>query len=112
MNWAEYVALHAASRNQTDLARLVDVSQSAISRWISGKTPAPEADNVIGFARSVGDSPVTALIAAGYLKPDDLEKAVTMSAGLGELDASALLVELGKRLGIRVAITQERRRGA
>lgn len=88
------------------LAGLVDVSQSAVSRWISGKTPAPAAGNVIGFARSVGDSPVTALIAAGYLKPSDLEQAVTVLADLGEFDAASLLVELGKRLGVRMVATQ------
>lgn len=91
---------------------LVGASQSAISRWMTGKTAAPSAEKVIDFARAVGDSPVAALIASGHLRASDVEQAVRLSADLPGLDADALLIELGRRLGVRLATPPERRRGA
>lgn len=112
MKWSEYVSSHAAGRNQEDLALLAGVSQGSVSRWMSGKTEAPSAEKVIAFARAVGDSPIVALIASGYLRADDVEGAVKLAADLPGIDAGALLIELGRRLGVRLTAPSERRRGA
>lgn len=112
MKWSEYVRSHAAGRNQEDLALLVGASQGAVSRWMTGKTQAPSAEKAIAFARAVGDSPVLALVASGHLRADDIEQAVRLAPDLPDLDAAALLIELGRRLGVRLAVPSERRRGA
>ena len=56
--------------------------------------------------------PVLALIASGHLRADDIEQAVRLAPDLPDLDAAALLIELGRRLGVRLTVPSERRRGA
>lgn len=104
MQWAEYVAASSAGRRQADLALLVDVDQSTISRWKQGKGRRPSAENAMALARAVGDSPIVGLLAAGYLRDDDVEGVVRVSEGLTTATADALVAELGKRLGLHVSV--------
>lgn len=66
MSWPEYVRGHLKGRTQVELAELVGVSQTAVSRWLSGKQGV-DAEQAVGFARAIGDEPVAALVAAEYL---------------------------------------------
>lgn len=70
MSWQQYVARHRRGRTQAELADLVDVSQTAVSRWLKG-TQSVDAATAINFARAVGDDPLTALIEAGYLTHEE-----------------------------------------
>ena|SRR5690554_4879134 len=70
MSWQQYVARHKAGRPQAQLADLVEVSQTAVSRWLKG-TQGVDAAVAIRFARAVGDEPLTALVEAGYLTPEE-----------------------------------------
>ena len=107
MQWSEYVAACIAGRNQADLALLVDVNQSTISRWARGKGSRPSADNAMALARAVDDSPITGLLAAGFLREDEIDGVVRVSEGLSTAATDALLTELGRRLGIHVSIRRE-----
>lgn len=109
MEWAEYVAAKIKDGNQETLASRTGLSQSTISRWLSGKTQ-PSAENVIDFSRAAGDSPVAALVMFGYLKRSEAKAVVELEQSISTFEAGDLLAELGRRLGVRV--TREGRRGA
>lgn len=70
MSWPEYVERHLTGRNQVELAALVGVSQTAVSRWLSGKQGVDGAQ-AVAFARAVGDTPLAALVAAGFLTAEE-----------------------------------------
>jgi transcriptional regulator with XRE-family HTH domain len=104
MDWSDYVSRHSEGRNQADVALLVGVSQSTVSRWKQPGAQSPSVENVMEFARAVGDSPVAGLIAAGYLRNDELEGVIRVGVGLGDATTDALLTELGRRLGLHVSV--------
>jgi transcriptional regulator with XRE-family HTH domain len=104
MDWTEYVAAGVAGRNQGDIAVLVGVSQSTVSRWARGVGGQPSVENVMSFARAVGDTPVAGLLAAGYLRHDELDGVIRLSTGLSDATTDSLLTELGRRLGLHVSV--------
>lgn len=67
-SWGTYV--QALSDSQAEIAERAGVSQPSVSRWLNGGVPSVEL--VIKLARSYGMSPVSALVAAGYLEPDEI----------------------------------------
>lgn len=107
MHWSNYVSSRAEGRNQEELAFRVGVSQSTISRWASGKGQ-PSAENVMTFARVVGDSPIVGLLMAGLVHEDEVDGVVRISEGLEAAETDALLTELGRRLGLHVTARKDR----
>ncbi len=107
MHWSEYVTACAKGRRQSDLAVLVGVDQSTVSRWLKGKG-SPTAENAMTLARVAGDSPITGLLAAGFLREDEVDGVVRVADGLGASTSDALLAELGRRLGLHVSVRNER----
>lgn len=107
MHWSEYVTAHIEGRKQSDLALLVGVDQSTISRWKRGEGKMPTPDNAMSLARAVGDSPVAGLLAAGFLKEDEVDGVVRITDGLSSSTTDALLAELGRRLGLHVSVRRE-----
>lgn len=108
MHWSEYVTACAKGRRQADLALLVGVDQSTISRWMKGKGSRPTAENAMALARVVGDSPISGLLAAGLLREDEVDGVIRVNDGLSSSGADALLIELGQRLGLHVSVRKER----
>ena len=107
MQWSEYVRTRSEGRLQSDIALLVGVDQSTISRWKRGKGGQPSPDNAMALARAVGESPIVALLAAGYLDEDEVEGVVRVAEGLSTATTDALLAELGRRLGLHVDVRRE-----
>ena len=104
MDWTEYVSAGIAGRNQEDIALMAGVSQSSVSRWARGVGGRPSVENVMAFARALGDTPVAGLLAAGYLRHDELEGVIRLSVGLSDATTDALLTELGRRLNLHVSV--------
>jgi transcriptional regulator with XRE-family HTH domain len=75
MTWSEYVA--DLGQNQAQIARSSGVSQATVSRWVSGDV-IPDAEKVVGVARAFEESPLVALVAAGYLEANEINAAVQM----------------------------------
>jgi transcriptional regulator with XRE-family HTH domain len=75
-DWWDYVS-RIAGRDaiQKDISERTGIEQSTLSRWKLRKNP-PNADAVVQFARSYGQSPVAALIAARYLDLADVDGAI------------------------------------
>lgn len=107
MQWSEYVSDHTEGRNQAELATLAGVDQSTISRWKRGKGGLPSPENAMRLARAVGDSPVSGLLAAGFLSEDEVDGVVRVSDGLSASTTETLLAELGRRLGLHVSVRRE-----
>jgi len=56
--------------SQVEIAKRSGAAQSTVSRWLTGTVP--DAESVVQLARAYGMSPVAALVAAGYLEPDEI----------------------------------------
>jgi transcriptional regulator with XRE-family HTH domain len=93
--WWAYVTRTAGTEaTQKDIAEATGIEQSSISRWKLGKNT-PHADAVVHFARSYQASPVAALIAAGYLSPDEVEGVVEIAATpISQLTTSEVVGQL------------------
>lgn len=85
--------------NQSEIARAAGVSTATVSRWFSRSTQ-PLAPQVIAVARAYGESPVVALVAAGYLTREEIEHEVKLTPGmsLGEFSELEIAQELVRRI--------------
>lgn len=78
---------------QRELADKTGVNAATISRWLSDEGTQPSAEQVIRFARGVGDSPIQALVMAGYVTPNEARMEVK-DLDIADLDEVVLLNEL------------------
>ena len=97
-NWAEWVRRVIGARAQAAVATQTGVAQTNIGRWLRGETDAPKAESVVAFARALGEEPLEALIAAGYLTPEEAGAQVCVKSGLGSFSTQHLLDELAGRV--------------
>ena len=97
MSWKQYVKRHLVGRTQTALAGDIGVSNTAISRWLKG-TQGVDAGVAIRFARAVGDEPLTALIAAGYLTTKEARASVSQVPDYSQLTNDELLALVRARM--------------
>lgn len=95
-SWWEHVTRMTNRAPQQEIAAAAGVDPSQVSRWSKGRHP--DAGPVVRFAKSVGESPIAALIAAGYLSPDDVGDIVELAPSTSELSNDALLDEIRNRL--------------
>jgi transcriptional regulator with XRE-family HTH domain len=72
-SWPDYVRRLAGSLNQTQVAEKTGMAQSNVGRWLRGERAVPRAESVIAFAKAFGQSPVEALVAAGYLDAEEVD---------------------------------------
>jgi transcriptional regulator with XRE-family HTH domain len=104
-NWTEYVQRVTAGVARKDVAQAAGIDASGISRWINSEQR-PRAENVVAFARGLRQSPIEALIAAGYLEPHEASGVIEVMRSREELSDTELLIELGERLAERPTRTQ------
>lgn len=101
--WAEYVERILAGISRKDAARQAGISEATLSRWVDpavGKKPL--AEHVIALAKAFHQEPVKALIAAGYLTPEDIPSGVIeIYQARSELSDDELVAELRSRLAER-----------
>jgi len=97
--WWQYVLTVTGNAAQRDIAEATGIDQSSISRWQRGTTT-PRAEAVVAFARAYGHSPVEALVAAGYLRSDELGvvELTTLTGDLTTVSVDSLLSELRRRV--------------
>lgn len=96
-SWSEYVRRSTSHMTQAKAAELAGVNAAAIGRWIRGETDAPRAESVVAFARALGLPPVEALVAAGYLEPNEASHAIQIRNGISDYSDVELLDELRRR---------------
>lgn len=94
-----YLQGHMTSHDMTatDLANATGVSQSIISRWISGATK-PSVENLRPVASVIGRPLLEVVVAAGILTPDEAN-ATFVHAPATELSDDQLVAEVARRIG-------------
>ena len=95
--WIEYLQQVTSGLTRQQISRITGINVSGVSRWLGGQNR-PNADKVIALARGLGRPPIEALIAAGYLEPEDAEGVIEVKRSRRELSDAELLVELQDRL--------------
>jgi len=96
-SWSDYVARITAGVPREDVAEAAGVNVSSLSRWVNDKVT-PKAEKVVEFARALGQSPIEALIAAGYLEPEEAAGVIEVVRSLNDVSNDELLHEVGKRM--------------
>ena len=94
-SWPEYVRRVAGMYTQMQIAEKTGLAQSSVGAWLRGQPGVPRAESVIAFARAFHQSPVEALVAAGYLQPD--EAGLTQRTPLAHYSRDELFEELSHR---------------
>lgn len=95
--WTEYVERVTAGVPRAETARAAGINVSGLSRWINAVSR-PSAEKVVDFARGLGQSPVEALIAAGYLKLAEVNGATEVMRSIDAIPDDELLGTLRRRL--------------
>lgn len=99
-SWTEYVQRITAGVPRKEVAKAAQVNISGISRWLSGETR-PSAEKVVSFARGLRQSPIEALIAAGYLEPHEAAGVIEVVRSLSEVPDEELLAQIAERMAQR-----------
>lgn len=77
---------------------MVEISPSAVSRWLKGQQGV-EAALAIRFAKAVGDNPLSALVAAGYLTAEEAKVRPVAAPDFSQLTNDELLELVRQRMG-------------
>lgn len=95
-SWKQYLTSVRGDDLNKDLAAKTGISESTISRWKG----TPSAEHVIQVARAYHESPIYALMVAGYLTQDEVETqgARPKQIALQEFDDLALAKEIVRRV--------------
>jgi transcriptional regulator with XRE-family HTH domain len=95
-SWSEYVRRISRGVDRKDIAAAAGIDASAISRWIAGANR-PDAVKVVSFARAFQKPPLEALVAAGYLEPEEVNAKVAL-VDVRSMPTEELMAELARRL--------------
>jgi len=99
-DWMEYVQRITAGVPREVVAKAAGIHVTGVYRWLRDQNR-PRAEKVVGFARGLNQSPVEALIAAGYLDPKEVEGTIEVYQSRSELSDDELVAELVTRLAQR-----------
>lgn len=95
MTWSDYLR-SITSDNQAEIAARTDVHYSTVSRWLSDDID-PTPRTVIRVARCYGRNPIEALVAVGYLSPDEAELPISLWGDPATIPTEILLAEVARR---------------
>ena len=95
--WPEYLRRIAAGHTQAQIAGRIGIGRLSVYNWLQGKTR-PKAETVITVARVFGRPPVEALLAAAYLRDEELDQAVEVRVSPRDLPAEEIAAEVHRRL--------------
>lgn len=96
-NWTSYVQRITRGVPAEDTAKAAGVHITTVYRWLKDpKQKSPEM--VIKFARGLRQSPVEALIAAGYLEPGEVAGVIEVFRAASDLPDDELINDLSRRL--------------
>jgi transcriptional regulator with XRE-family HTH domain len=98
--WAEYVKRVAPGKTQGEIAALAGIDQTGVSRWLSGQS-VPRIESIIKFARNLNRPPLEALVAAGYITPEEAGISPDLQISIRALPTDELLAEIRRRVSDR-----------
>lgn len=97
-SWTDYIQRITAGVPRKEIAKAAGIDVSGISRWINGDVDKPRAEKVVSFARGLHQSPIEALIAAGYLEPHEAAGVIEVVRSLSDVPDDELLAQVASRL--------------
>lgn len=98
--WSEYVRRVTHPLTQTQIAEKTGIAQTNIGRWMRGARGLPKAEYVVTLAREFNQNPVEALVAAGYLRHDEVGVSFKPKSGrtpIKDYSTDELLTEIRNR---------------
>lgn len=99
-SWAEYVKRVSHPLSQAQIAEKTGIAQTNVSRWLRGLGGSPKAEFVVTFARAFKQPVVEALVAAGYLRHDEVGVSFKPKSGrtpISDYSTKELLAEIERR---------------
>lgn len=99
-DWASYVQRITAGLPREQIAAAAGIHVTGVYRWLRDQNK-PRAEKVVAFARSLNQSPLEALIAAGYLAAEEVGGAVEIVRSSSQMSDQELLDEVAQRLAER-----------
>lgn len=97
--WPDYVRRVVGKATQQQIEDRTGIPASNVGRWLRGEPVQPKADSVVAFARAYKQSPVEALVAAGYLTIEEVDVQRRYKTALSEYETAELFEELRRRMG-------------
>lgn len=95
--WPQYLRRITIGQTQAQIAERIGVGRLSVFHWLHGKTH-PKAENVITVAHAYRRSPIEALLAAAYLKAEEIDQPVNISSSPQDLPANDIANEVRRRL--------------
>ena len=87
--WPQYLRRISGSATQAQIADRIGIGRLSVCNWLHGKTR-PKAETVMVVARAYGRSPIEALIAASYLRAEEVRLPIERRYSPADLDAEEL----------------------
>lgn len=103
--WWPYVKQVSGTDRQDAIAATAGVDGSTVSRWANQQRPS--ADHAAKFARAFGDSPIRAMVIAGYLREEDFDTVVNLDIPLAQRHIDDLLEEIRSRIPDELAAARD-----
>jgi len=95
--WPEYLRRIARGQTQAQIAARIGITRLSVCNWMLGKSR-PKADTAIAVARSYQRSPIEALLAAGYLEPEEVGIPIETRASIHDVPLAQLADEVARRV--------------
>lgn len=95
--WPQYLRRISGGATQAQIAERIGIGRLSVCNWLHGKTQ-PKAETVMLVARAYDRSPVEALLAASYLRADEVRLPIERRCSPADLGAEELAAEVRRRM--------------
>ena len=95
--WPQYLRRISGGATQAQIAERVGLGRLSVYNWLHGKTQ-PKAETVMTVARAYGRSPIEALLAAAYLRGDEVRLPIERRSSPADIGADELAAEVRRRM--------------
>lgn len=95
--WPQYLRRISGGATQAQIAERIGIGRLSVCNWLHGKTQ-PKAETVMLVARAYARSPIEALLAASYLRADEVRLPIEPRPSLTKVGAEELADEVRRRM--------------
>lgn len=95
--WPQYLRRISGGATQAQIAERIGLGRLSVYNWLHGKTQ-PKAETVMTVARAYGRSPIEALLAAAYLRGDEVRLPIERRSSPADIGADELAAEVRRRI--------------
>lgn len=95
--WSQYLRRISGGATQAKIAERIGLGRLSVGNWLHGKTR-PKPETVMLVARAYGRSPIEALLAASYLRSEEVRLPIERRSSPADFAAEELATEVRRRL--------------